>query len=108
MPLRRLTNWYSLLPTQHKLARLVDFMLAHRDDKCIVFMLTCACVDYFGKVRPTPLLTMPCRFLISHAAVPVFVGAARPQGREVGQAECAGSSRQDEAQAAHRCVRGIL
>ena len=43
-----LSNYYLVTPLEEKLSRLVDFLRAHKDEKIIVFFLTCACVDFFG------------------------------------------------------------
>ena len=42
-----LHNYYHVLSPALKLTFLIDFLLAHRSEKVIVFFLTCACVDYF-------------------------------------------------------------
>ena len=43
-----LSNYYLSCPQHQKLSRLASFLRQHRADKCIVFFLTCACVDFFG------------------------------------------------------------
>jgi len=43
-----LTNYYLICPLQEKLSRLAAFLVQHKDEKIIVFFLTCACVDFFG------------------------------------------------------------
>jgi ATP-dependent RNA helicase DDX55/SPB4 len=35
-------------PLDEKLSRLVAFLRQHKDEKVIVFFLTCACVEYYG------------------------------------------------------------
>ena len=43
-----LSNYYLVTPLEEKLSRLVSFLSSHRDDKIIVFFLTCACVEFYG------------------------------------------------------------
>lgn len=43
-----LTNYYILSPLDEKISRLVAFLRQHKDEKVIVFFLTCACVEYYG------------------------------------------------------------
>jgi ATP-dependent RNA helicase DDX55/SPB4 len=43
-----LTNYYLVTKLEEKLSRLVSFLQSHRQEKIIVFFLTCACVDFFG------------------------------------------------------------
>lgn len=43
-----LTNYYVMSPLDEKLSRLVAFLRQHKDEKVIVFFLTCACVEYYG------------------------------------------------------------
>ena len=43
-----LTNHYLVTRLDEKISRLVAFLKSHRDEKIIVFFLTCACVDFFG------------------------------------------------------------
>ena len=43
-----LTNYHILSPLDEKLSRLVAFLRQHKDEKVIVFFLTCACVEYYG------------------------------------------------------------
>jgi ATP-dependent RNA helicase DDX55/SPB4 len=43
-----LTNYYIVSPLDEKLSRLVTFLKQHKDEKIIVFFLTCACVEYYG------------------------------------------------------------
>ena len=43
-----LSNYYIVTPLQEKLSRLVAFLSSHREDKIIVFFLTCACVEFYG------------------------------------------------------------
>ena len=50
-----LTNYYLVTPIDEKLSRLVAFLRSHPQQKTIVFFLTCACVEFFGKVL-SPML----------------------------------------------------
>lgn len=43
-----LTNYFLISPLDQKLSRLVAFMRQHKEDKIIVFFLTCACVEFYG------------------------------------------------------------
>ena len=43
-----LTNYYVVTPLPEKLSRLAAFLQDHKDEKVIVFFLTCACVDFYG------------------------------------------------------------
>ena len=43
-----LTNHYIVSPLDEKLSRLVSFLKQHKDEKIIVFFVTCACVEYYG------------------------------------------------------------
>ncbi|GMH82049.1 hypothetical protein TL16_g09131 [Triparma laevis f. inornata] len=43
-----LTNYYLVCPMLEKLSRLAAFLLDHKDEKVIVFFLTCTAVDFFG------------------------------------------------------------
>ncbi|GKY96944.1 hypothetical protein MPSEU_000653400 [Mayamaea pseudoterrestris] len=43
-----LTNYYVVTTVTEKLSRLAAFLQDHRDEKMIVFFLTCACVDFYG------------------------------------------------------------
>jgi ATP-dependent RNA helicase DDX55/SPB4 len=43
-----LTNYYVISPLDEKLSRLVAFLKQHKDEKIIVFFLTCACVEFYG------------------------------------------------------------
>jgi ATP-dependent RNA helicase DDX55/SPB4 len=43
-----LTNYYLVCPLDEKLSRLVAFLKQHKDEKVIVFFLTCACVEFYG------------------------------------------------------------
>lgn len=43
---------YLETPAKHKLATLVAFLNAHRQDKVIVYFLTCAAVDFLRVVLP--------------------------------------------------------
>lgn len=47
-----LRNYYAIVQPKDKFAHLVRYLAAHADRKVIVFVLTCAMVDYFGKVLP--------------------------------------------------------
>jgi hypothetical protein len=46
----KLQNFASVIPLQHKLAALVWFLQQHRQEKLIVYFLTCATVDYMYAV----------------------------------------------------------
>ncbi len=52
-----LTNYYIVSPLDEKLSRLVTFLKQHKDEKVIVFFLTCAIVEFYGialqKVLPS-------------------------------------------------------
>ena len=43
-----LANYYLVCPLDEKLSRLVAFLKQHKDEKVIVFFLTCACVEFYG------------------------------------------------------------
>ena len=43
-----LTNYYLVTPLDQKVSRLAAFLLQHKNEKIIVFFLTCACVDFYG------------------------------------------------------------
>lgn len=43
-----LTNYYLVTNLEEKISRLVAFLQSHRNEKTIVFFLTCACVDFYG------------------------------------------------------------
>jgi ATP-dependent RNA helicase DDX55/SPB4 len=43
-----LTNFYLVTRLEDKISRLSTFLKSHREDKIIVFFLTCACVDFYG------------------------------------------------------------
>lgn len=43
-----LTNYYLVTQLDEKISRLAAFLKSHRDEKIIVFFLTCACVDFYG------------------------------------------------------------
>lgn len=47
-----LKNYYIVCPLQEKISRLMTFLSEHKDEKMVVFCLTCACVDYYGSVLP--------------------------------------------------------
>ena len=50
---RGLLNYYHVLGADEKLTYLGRFLLHHRHHKSIVFLLTCACVDYFHRLLTT-------------------------------------------------------
>ncbi len=41
-----LSNYYSIVPVEEKLLRLAAFLRDHKDDKVIIFCLTCSYVEY--------------------------------------------------------------
>lgn len=43
-----LTNYYVVSRIEERLSRLVAFLKQHKEEKIIVFFLTCACVEFFG------------------------------------------------------------
>ena len=43
-----LTNYFIISPLDEKLSRLVAFLKQHKNEKIIIFFLTCACVEYYG------------------------------------------------------------
>ena len=43
-----LANYYLVCPLEEKLSRLAAFLKQHKDEKVIVFFLTCACVEFYG------------------------------------------------------------
>jgi ATP-dependent RNA helicase DDX55/SPB4 len=43
----RLQNLFVKVESDQKLNQLVDFLLKHKDEKVIVYFLTCACVNFF-------------------------------------------------------------
>ena len=43
-----LTNYFMVTKLEEKISRLASFLQSHREEKMIVFFLTCACVDFFG------------------------------------------------------------
>eukprot|EP00771_Trimastix_marina_P003196 gnl/Trimastix_PCT/4407.p1 GENE.gnl/Trimastix_PCT/4407~~gnl/Trimastix_PCT/4407.p1 ORF type:complete len:346 (+),score=86.04 gnl/Trimastix_PCT/4407:424-1461(+) len=45
-----LQNFYLIVPAEEKLARLLTFIQAHREAKCIVYFLTCNCVQHFARM----------------------------------------------------------
>jgi ATP-dependent RNA helicase DDX55/SPB4 len=47
-----LTNYYMVCPLDEKLSRLVEFIRQHRDEKIVVFCISCAIVEFFGVVLP--------------------------------------------------------
>eukprot|EP00002_Diphylleia_rotans_P037066 TRINITY_DN8245_c0_g1_i1.p1 TRINITY_DN8245_c0_g1~~TRINITY_DN8245_c0_g1_i1.p1 ORF type:complete len:626 (-),score=161.72 TRINITY_DN8245_c0_g1_i1:82-1959(-) len=54
-----LTNYYSIIPNENKFNQLVDFLKRYKDQKIIVYFLTCHCVEYFTKVLAIPKLKLP-------------------------------------------------
>lgn len=44
-----LTNYYMITETDEKVSRMVAFLMQHREEKIIVFFLTCACVNFYGE-----------------------------------------------------------
>ena len=47
-----LQNHYALVPESQKLSELVNFLAAHSSSKIMVFLLTCAHVDYYARLLP--------------------------------------------------------
>jgi len=47
-----LQNHYVLVPESQKLSELVNFLAAHPGSKIMVFLLTCAHVDYYARLLP--------------------------------------------------------
>jgi ATP-dependent RNA helicase DDX55/SPB4 len=45
-----LSNYFTFVPVEQKLLQLVEFLRAHKNDKVIIFCLTCAFVDYVHRV----------------------------------------------------------
>jgi len=45
-----LNNYYVVTTLEQKMSELVTFLQGHRTEKMILFFLTCACVDFYGKV----------------------------------------------------------
>jgi ATP-dependent RNA helicase DDX55/SPB4 len=43
-----LTNYYMITPLEEKLSRVVSFIKSHRNEKMIIFLMTCACVEFYG------------------------------------------------------------
>lgn len=43
-----LTNYYVVTPQVEKLSRLTEFLKSHKDEKVIIFFLTCASVEFYG------------------------------------------------------------
>jgi ATP-dependent RNA helicase DDX55/SPB4 len=43
-----LTNYFLVTKLEEKISRLASFLQSHREEKIIVFFLTCACVDFYG------------------------------------------------------------
>lgn len=46
----KLTNYYLVCEEDEKLQKLVQFLLCNQTQKVIVFVSTCACVDFFAKI----------------------------------------------------------
>ena len=61
-----LHNYYHVLSPALKLTFLIDFLLAHRNEKVIVFFLTCACVDYFHLLLRLLPLSSPLSYVALH------------------------------------------
>ena len=61
-----LHNYYHVLSPASKLTFLIDFLLAHRRDKVIVFFLTCACVDYFHLLLQRLPASQPLSYVLLH------------------------------------------
>ena len=83
-----LHNYYHVLSPALKLTFLIDFLLAHRNDKVIVFFLTCACVDYFHLLLHQLPYSSPLSYVVLHghksqkqrkAALTAFKRANVPQ-----------------------------
>jgi len=47
-----LQNWFVVVKPHNKLVFLADFLIKHKNQKMIVFFLTCASVDYFASIIP--------------------------------------------------------
>uniref|UniRef100_A0A914W141 ATP-dependent RNA helicase n=1 Tax=Plectus sambesii TaxID=2011161 RepID=A0A914W141_9BILA len=45
-----LENYYAIVPTEGKLWALIEFLRKHKTAKILVFLSTCACVDYFARI----------------------------------------------------------
>ena len=58
-----LTNYYVVTFLEEKLSRLVAFLKQHKQEKMIVFFLTCACVDFFGTALQQILTEMNIELL---------------------------------------------
>jgi len=54
-----LNIYYTITDADSKLSQLLHILRTHRTDKNIVFLNTCACVEYFSKVLTTLLKTIP-------------------------------------------------
>ena len=50
-----LTNYYMIVDANEKFNQLMNFLQAHKKEKIMLFVSTCAGVDYFSKILP-PLL----------------------------------------------------
>ena len=61
-----LHNYYHVLSPALKLTFLIDFLLAHRHEKVIVFFLTCACVDYFHLLLTQLPSSSPLSYIALH------------------------------------------
>jgi len=56
-----LTNYYVVAPIKEKMSRLVAFLKQHRDQKVVVFFLTCASVEFYGLALQNILSDSPNR-----------------------------------------------
>ena len=59
-----LINTYHVAAIEEQLSHLIAFLAARAADKIIVYMLTCACVDYFGAVFSVRLVLVFCCWLV--------------------------------------------
>lgn len=50
-----LENFYIIIPPEDKLLALITFIKKEKIKKALLFLPTCACVDYWGSVLPTLL-----------------------------------------------------
>jgi ATP-dependent RNA helicase DDX55/SPB4 len=55
-----LTNYYMVTKLEEKMSRFVSFLQSHREQKMIVFFLTCACVDFYGNALQKILSGKEC------------------------------------------------
>ncbi|EPY26127.1 ATP-dependent RNA helicase DDX55/SPB4 [Angomonas deanei] len=51
-----LTNYYAFTPASEKLDRLLDFLQTHKDEKVLVYVMTCASVDWLYEALSAVLL----------------------------------------------------